>query len=330
MCSSPGRAVRSGRRLIPQLIHAGHEVTGSHRRTHPARSCSGPWGRRRSSSTCSTRVRWAAPCSRTSPRRWFTRRLRWGTRRPGAVSTRCLQDQRAANEGDHALLTAAREAGVPGSSRRLRPHAVRAGGRPDQERGRCARPHAAEGLPADRGRADLPRAGGHRLRWDRAALRCLLRRLQRRPRQAGAQAAVADHRRRRRLSSWIHLDDAATAAVLALEHEGPAIYNIVDDEPAPVREWLPVLAESLGAKPPRRFPTWLARPLAGEAAVVMFTEARGASNAKAKRELGWTPRYSTWRTGFPRRTRRSTSPTDRSPSPACLPLGEELIAPATA
>jgi nucleoside-diphosphate-sugar epimerase len=98
--------------------------------------------------------------------------------------------------------------------------------------------------------------------------------------------------------SWIHLDDAAAATVLALEHEGPAIYNIVDDEPASVREWLPVLAQALGAKPPRRFPTWLARMLAGEAVTVMSTEARGASNAKAKRELGWTLRYPTWRTGF--------------------------------
>jgi len=98
--------------------------------------------------------------------------------------------------------------------------------------------------------------------------------------------------------SWIHLDDAAAATVLALEHEGPAIYNVVDDEPAPVREWLPVLAEALGAKPPRRFPIWLARLLAGEAVTVMSTEARGASNAKAKRELGWTLRYPTWRTGF--------------------------------
>jgi 2-alkyl-3-oxoalkanoate reductase len=98
--------------------------------------------------------------------------------------------------------------------------------------------------------------------------------------------------------SWIHLDDAAAATVLSLEHDGPAIYNIVDDEPAPVREWLPVLAEALGAKPPRRFPTWLARLLAGDAVTVMSTEARGASNAKAKRELGWTPRHPTWRTGF--------------------------------
>jgi 2-alkyl-3-oxoalkanoate reductase len=98
--------------------------------------------------------------------------------------------------------------------------------------------------------------------------------------------------------SWLHLEDGAAATVLALEHDGPAIYNIVDDEPAPVREWLPVLAQALGAKPPRHFPAWLARLFAGEAAAVMGTQARGASNAKAKRELGWVPRYPTWREGF--------------------------------
>ena len=101
------------------------------------------------------------------------------------------------------------------------------------------------------------------------------------------------------ISSFIHLDDAAAATVLALEHDGPGVYNIVDDEPAPVREWLPVLAAVLGAKPPRHFPRWLARLFAGEAAVLMGTEARGASNAKAKRELGWTLRHPSWREGFP-------------------------------
>jgi nucleoside-diphosphate-sugar epimerase len=100
------------------------------------------------------------------------------------------------------------------------------------------------------------------------------------------------------ISSFIHLDDAASATVLAVENDGAGIYNIVDDEPAPVREWLPVLANVLGAKPPRRFPRRLARLLAGEAAVMMGTDARGASNAKAKRELGWEPRYPSWRQGF--------------------------------
>jgi nucleoside-diphosphate-sugar epimerase len=111
------------------------------------------------------------------------------------------------------------------------------------------------------------------------------------------------------VASFIHLDDAAAATVLALDHKGPAIYNIVDDEPAPVREWLPVIAHVLGAKPPRHVPVWLARLLAGEAAVVMGTESRGASNAKAKRELGWTLRYPSWREGFAA-TYASTSPSD--------------------
>jgi nucleoside-diphosphate-sugar epimerase len=99
-------------------------------------------------------------------------------------------------------------------------------------------------------------------------------------------------------SSWVHLDDAAAATVLALEHEGPAIYNVTDDEPAPIREWLPALADALGAKPPRHVPVWLARLIAGDVAVLMGTDARGASNAKAKRELGWTLRYPSWRQGF--------------------------------
>jgi nucleoside-diphosphate-sugar epimerase len=116
--------------------------------------------------------------------------------------------------------------------------------------------------------------------------------------------------------SWIHLEDAAAATVLALEHDGPAIYNIVDDEPAPVREWLPVLAQSLGAKPPWRLPTWLARFLVGEAAVVMGTEVRGASNAKAKRELGWTLQYPSWRQGFPAVYSALAVPDRSKPHPA--------------
>jgi nucleoside-diphosphate-sugar epimerase len=97
--------------------------------------------------------------------------------------------------------------------------------------------------------------------------------------------------------SWVHLDDAAAATVLALEHEGPGVYNVVDDEPAPMREWLPVLAIALGAKPPRHAPLWLAR-LIGGADITLLTEARGASNMKAKRELGWMPRHTSWRQGF--------------------------------
>jgi nucleoside-diphosphate-sugar epimerase len=118
------------------------------------------------------------------------------------------------------------------------------------------------------------------------------------------------------VASWVHLDDAAAATVLALEHDGPAIFNIVDDEPAPVREWLPVLADALGAGPPRRFPRWLARLVAGDVAVMMGTEARGASNAKAKRELGWEPRYPSWREGFVAAYAPAAPTERREPDPA--------------
>ncbi|WP_426517588.1 NAD-dependent epimerase/dehydratase family protein [Diaminobutyricibacter sp. McL0618] len=99
-------------------------------------------------------------------------------------------------------------------------------------------------------------------------------------------------------SSWLHLDDAASATVLAVEQNATGVFNIVDDEPAPARDWLPYLAQSAGAKPPMHVPTWLARPLAGDVAVIMMTEGRGFSNAKARRELAWVPRYPSWRQGF--------------------------------
>ncbi|HEX2315929.1 MAG TPA: NAD(P)-dependent oxidoreductase [Thermomonospora sp.] len=99
-------------------------------------------------------------------------------------------------------------------------------------------------------------------------------------------------------SSWVHLDDAAGATVLAVERRARGVFNIVDDEPAPVGEWLPYLAACVGAKPPMRVPVWLARLLAGEKVVTIMTEGRGFSNAKAKRELGWELRYPSWRQGF--------------------------------
>ena len=99
--------------------------------------------------------------------------------------------------------------------------------------------------------------------------------------------------------SLVHVGDAAAATVLALERGEPGVYNVADDDPAPVREVLPAMAEALGAPPPRRVPAWLAKLFAGEIGVVMMTEVRGASNAKAKRELGWMLRHPSWRQGFP-------------------------------
>jgi nucleoside-diphosphate-sugar epimerase len=209
------------------------------------------------------------------------------------------QTNRLRREGTDALLAAAREAGVPGfvaqSFANFR--YAREGG-----------PVKSEDDPLD----STPVAG---MRETAAAMRYLEQAVT----DAGGIAlrygsfygapndGLLDPVRKRQfpivgdgggVSSFVHLDDAAAATVLALEHDGPAIYNIVDDEPAPVREWLPALADALGAKPPRHFPVWLARLFAGEAGVMLGTEARGASNAKAKRELAWTLRYASWRQGF--------------------------------
>ncbi|TQM35227.1 NAD-dependent epimerase/dehydratase family protein [Pseudonocardia cypriaca] len=98
--------------------------------------------------------------------------------------------------------------------------------------------------------------------------------------------------------SFIHLDDAASATVAAVERGAAGVYNVVDDDPAPVAEWLPHLAEAVGAKPPMRLPVWLARVAAGEVVVRWMAEGRGASNEKAKRELDWRPVWSSWRDGF--------------------------------
>jgi nucleoside-diphosphate-sugar epimerase len=123
----------------------------------------------------------------------------------------------------------------------------------------------------------------------------------------GAGGAVLESVRRRRFPvvgsgdgvwSFVHIDDAASATVAAIQGGPPGVYDVTDDEPAPVREWLPAFAAAVGAKPPRRVPVWVAKLLIGEAGVMLMTDIRGASNEKAKRELGWTPRYATWRDGF--------------------------------
>jgi nucleoside-diphosphate-sugar epimerase len=109
--------------------------------------------------------------------------------------------------------------------------------------------------------------------------------------------------------SFVHVDDAARAAVLAVEGDASGVFNVADDEPAPLRDWLPVYAEAIGAKPPRRVPAFIARLAAGNQMAELATESRGVSNEKAKRELAWEPRYPTWRTGF------ATAGSDEAPAP---------------
>ena len=159
-----------------------------------------------------------------------------------------------------------------------------------------------DGLPLSGAGGDDDRVG----RGSRAALRRLLRSGDRRSARLRMRVMAAPIRKRRfpivggggGVLSHIHIEDAAAATVAAVERGRPGVYYIVDDDPAPVREWLPVLASALDAKPPRRIPRWLGRLAAGEAATAMMTDARGASNAKAKRELGWQLRYPSWRQGF--------------------------------
>lgn len=123
------------------------------------------------------------------------------------------------------------------------------------------------------------------------------------------EGVFADELRRRRLPvigdgrgvwSFTHVEDAASAAARAVEHGAPGIYNVADDEPAPVSEWLPWLAAAVGAQPPRRVPRWVGRLAVGEPGLHLFLESRGMSNAKARRELGWEPRFASWREGFRR------------------------------
>jgi nucleoside-diphosphate-sugar epimerase len=209
------------------------------------------------------------------------------------------QTNRLRTEGTDALLAAAREAGV----RRLLAQSF------------ASMRYAREGGPVKSEDDPLDRDPVSGTRETNAAMRYLDQTIT----EAGGvalryggfygasnDAMVAPVRKRQfpiigaggGVSSFVHLEDAAAATVLALEHDAAGIYNIVDDDPAPVREWLPVLAGVLGAKPPRHFPVWLARLAAGEGAVMMGTDSRGASNAKAKRKLGWTLRYPSWRQGF--------------------------------
>jgi nucleoside-diphosphate-sugar epimerase len=289
-----------GRRLVPQLIDAGHEVVGTHRSPSGAALLRSLGATPLMLDLLDARAVRAAVLE-SAPEAIVHQATALADvrfRRDMDAVTGATNDLRT--RGMDALLDAASEAGV----RRFVAQSVAAYSRYAREGG----PVKTEDDPLDatpprrfRRTADalahLERAvtgfGGIALRYGVF--------------YGAANDGMIEPVRRRQFPivgdgggiwPWIHIDDAAAAAVLALDHDGGGIYNIVDDDPAPVREWLPVLAEALGAPPPRRIPAWLARLLAGEVVVVMSTEARGASNAKAKRELGWTPGHPTWRTGF--------------------------------
>jgi nucleoside-diphosphate-sugar epimerase len=289
-----------GRRLVPQLIQAGHEVIGTHHSPARARLLAALGAEPVQLDLLDTEaVRTAVLASKPDAI------VHQATALANAKFGRSLDKtfattNRLRTEGTDALLAAAREAGVRRFvAQSFAPYLyARQGGLVKTEADpvdQAPPPNTGQTYAAI---AHLERAatgfGGIALRYGAF--------------YGAANDGMIEPVRKRQLPivgdgggllPWLHLDDGAAATVLALEHSGPGIYNIVDDESAPVRDWLPVLASALGAKPPRHAPAWLARLLAGQAAVVLATQARGAANAKAKRELGWTPRYPSWRTGFP-------------------------------
>jgi nucleoside-diphosphate-sugar epimerase len=289
-----------GRRLVPQLIQAGHEVIGTHHSPARARLLAALGAEPVQLDLLDTEaVRTAVLASKPDAI------VHQATALANAKFGRSLDKtfattNRLRTEGTDALLAAAREAGVRRFvAQSFAPYLyARQGGLVKTEADpvdQAPPPNTGQTYAAI---AHLERAatgfGGIALRYGAF--------------YGAANDGMIEPVRKRQLPivgdgggllPWLHLDDGAAATVLALEHSGPGIYNIVDDESAPVRDWLPVLASALGAKPPRHVAAWLARLLAGQAAVVLATQARGAANAKAKRELGWTPRYPSWRTGFP-------------------------------
>jgi nucleoside-diphosphate-sugar epimerase len=288
-----------GTRLVPQLIERGHEVIGTFKSPRNAARL-GALG--------------AEPCVLDLLDAGAVRRAVLAAE-PDAIVNQATaladvrfsrnldrglaETNRLRTEGTDALLEAAREAGVSRfvaqsfASMRY----VREGGPVKSERDPLD-PTPVKGMEATAAAMNyldetVSAAGGIALRYGLfygAANDGLIEPVRRRqfPIVGGGGG----------VSTFVHLHDAAAATVLALEQGAAGIYNIVDDEPAPVREWLPVLASVLGAKPPRHVPRWLARLVAGETAVMLGTESRGASNAKAKRELGWTLGYPSWRQGF--------------------------------
>ena len=287
-----------GARLVPQLRQRGHEVTGSSRSPGQA-------GRLRAlgaepivlDALDAAAVHEAVAASRPDAMIYQATALAdagFGRN----LDRSFAQTNRLRTEGTDILLAAARETGVRRIiAQSFAPYRYAREGGPvktEDDPLDPAPPRTARQTNAAMGHLDqaVTAAGGIALRYGGF--------------YGAANDGLAGPVRKRHLPivgdgsgimSFIHLDDAAAATVLALDHDGPAIFNITDDEPAPASEWTPVLADALGAKPPRHIPLWLARMAAGEG-VVMMTESRGASNAKAKKELGWTLRYPSWRQGF--------------------------------
>jgi nucleoside-diphosphate-sugar epimerase len=288
-----------GKRLLPQLVEAGHEVIGTSRSAERAERLHGLGGRGIVLDALDAdAVRNAVKAARPDAIVYEATALD-GISDFKHFDRTFAQTNRLRTEGTDIMLAAAREAGVGKIvAQSYADHRYAREGGPvktEDDRLDPNPPSAMRETMAAMAHLDeaVTGAGGIALRYGSF--------------YGDPADPLADAIRNRKwpivadgagVWSFIHLEDAAAATVLALEHEGPAIYNIVDDEPATTAVWLTELAKILGAKPPQRYPRLPARIFAGEAQVVMSTESRGASNAKAKRELGWTLRYPSWRQGF--------------------------------
>lgn len=296
-----------GRRLVPILVSAGHEVVGTTRsRRKAAMLRSGGAEPVVADALNGAAMRAAVRAARPHV---IVHEL---TALEGRTDLRTIQDgfeltNRLRTEGTDILLSAAREAGV---------HRLVAQSFTGWPNERTGGPIKTEDDPLDpdppttlRGALDaiehLERAVTHARKLEGIVLRYGTFYGPGTTLSEGGEHVEQIRRRRFPLVgegdgvwSFVHIDDAASATMAAIERGGPGIYNVVDDEPARVAEWLPALAEAIGAKPPRHVPVWLARLVSGEAGIALMTSIRGASNAKAKRQLGWQPRYPSWRSGF--------------------------------
>ena len=289
-----------GRALLPQLTAVGHEPIAMTRSAQKADAL-----RARGIEACVCDAYDAPGLQRAVADARPERIVHLLTDLPADINMRRFERELASTgrlrrEGTANLIAAATAAGVRGVIGESIAFAYAAEGERVKEEDA---PLAAAGLPAIVGPlAELERrlldAGGIVLRYGQlygpgTAF-------------AGDGSWPANLRRRRLpivgagsgVFSFVHVEDAASATVAALAHEGPATYNVVDDEPAPISEWLPVYTRIVGAPAPWRVPAWVGRLAAGPVAVEMMNELRGASNARIKRELGWQPRYASWRQGF--------------------------------
>jgi 2-alkyl-3-oxoalkanoate reductase len=294
-----------GRPLVRQLVAGGHEVTGMTRREERVEEIRAAGAKAVvcdvfDSEALQAAVKEASPEAVVHMLTALPARIDWKGDDPLAATNRVR------TEGTRNLIAAARAAGA----RRVVAESVAFLYAPQGDWVKDEEAELAKGAPPPFGDAVDALADLERQVLEAEAMEGLVLRFGNFYGQGtmfAADGSQADEARRRRLPvvgkgtgvfSFIHVEDAAAATVASVERGAPGVYNIVDDEPAPMHEWVPAYTEALGTKPPRRVPVWLAKLVAGPAIAGNAIHLRGASNAKAKREIGWQPRYASWRQGF--------------------------------